>query len=92
MKVILTIIDAKIYAQTFFDSYNSIGSSNSYQHSAHPISLEVSLRFSLSGVSSMRMIPIAVSSPPTISFHHTQFPTHPGYQLDLSQRIFYLPE
>lgn len=61
-----------IYAQTFFDSYNSIGSSNSYQHSAHPISLEVSLRFSLSGDSSMRMIPIAVSSPPTISFHHTQ--------------------
>lgn len=61
-----------IYAQTFPDSYNSIGSSNSYQHCAHPTSLEVSLRFSLSGGSEKRMIPIVVSCPTVLSFYHAQ--------------------
>ena len=61
-----------IYAQSFFDSYNSIGSSNSYQHCAHPTSLEVSLRFSLSDDSAMRMIPITVSSPAMVNFYHAQ--------------------
>lgn len=61
-----------IYAQSFPDSYNSIGSSNSYQHCAHPTSLEVSLRFSLSGDSATRMIPIVISCPVTLSFYHEQ--------------------
>ena len=76
-----------IYAQTFFDSYNSIGSSNSYQHCAHPTSLEVSLRFSLSGDSSMKMIPIVVSSPTTVSFYHTQEAVTYYVSVDTSPRI-----
>ena len=61
-----------IYAQTFFDSYNKVGSSNSYNHSAHPTSLEVSLRFSLSGDWEDRMVPITVATPSAVSFLHEQ--------------------
>ena len=61
-----------IYAQTFFDSYNKVGSSNSYNHSAHPTSLEVSLRFSLSGDWADRMVPIKVIAPSVVSFFHEQ--------------------
>ena len=61
-----------IYAQTFFDSYNKVGSSNSYNHSAHPTSLELSLRFSLSGEWADRMVPIKVSAPAAVSFFHEQ--------------------
>ena len=52
-----------IYSQTFTDSYNMIGSSNSYQHSAHPTSLTVSLRFSLGDGYSESMVPIVLDLP-----------------------------
>lgn len=61
-----------IYANVYFDSYNNIGSSNSYDHPAHPTSLEVSLRFSLSGEWADRMVPIKVSPPSTVSYFHEQ--------------------
>ena len=61
-----------IYAKTFTDSKNLIGSSDSYAHRAHPTSLEISLRFSLSGSSASMMVPISVSSPSSVSFYHTQ--------------------
>lgn len=32
-----------VYAQTFFDSYNKVGASNSYQHSAHPTSVSCTI-------------------------------------------------
>lgn len=76
-----------IYAQAFFDSYNSIGSANSYQHCAHPTSLEVSLRFSLSGDSAMRMIPITVSTPVTVHFYHTQEAVTYSVTVDTSKKI-----
>ena len=61
-----------IYAQTFFDSYNLIGSTNNYDHHAHPTSLEVSLRFSLSGAWGDRMVPIKVTAPSVVSYYHGQ--------------------
>lgn len=61
-----------IYSQTFTDSYNMIGSSNSYAHNAHPTSLEVSLRFSLGDGCSSKMAPIVVSLPASIDFYHSQ--------------------
>lgn len=76
-----------IYAQSFFDSYNSIGSSNSYQHCAHPTSLEVSLRFSLSDDSAMRMIPITVSSPAMVNFYHTQEAVTYSVTVNTSKKI-----
>jgi hypothetical protein len=76
-----------IYAQSFFDSYNSIGSSNSYQHCAHPTSLEVSLRFSLSGDSAMRMIPITVSTPAMVHFYHTQEAVTYSVTVNTSKKI-----
>ena len=64
-------IDA-IYAHTYPDSYNAIGSSNSYSHCAHPTSLKVSLKLSLAGSCSEKMRRIAVSMPSSISFYHPQ--------------------
>lgn len=61
-----------IYAQKFADSYNAIGSSKSYEHSAHPTSLEISLRFALGGEYADSMIPITVTSPTSIPFYHSQ--------------------
>ena len=61
-----------IYSNRFFDSYNAIGSANSYNHCAHPISLEVNLNFSLADDSSYMMAPISVSLPSSVIFFHSQ--------------------
>jgi hypothetical protein len=61
-----------IYSQTFQDSYNLIGSSDSYQHSAHPTSLDVSIRFSLGNDESYTLVPIVPTFPGNVSFYHSQ--------------------
>ena len=61
-----------IYSQTFYDSYNLIGSSNSYAHHAHPTSLTASFRFSLSGDSATKMVPLSLIAPSSVSFYHSQ--------------------
>jgi hypothetical protein len=61
-----------IYSQTFFDSYNLIGSSNSYAHHAHPTSLDISMKFSLSGDSAEEMALLSLTAPSSISFYHSQ--------------------
>ena len=61
-----------IYAQTYYDSYNKIGSSKSYYHSAHPTSLKIALKFSTGGDYSGRGVPVSVTLPSAISFHHAQ--------------------
>lgn len=61
-----------VYAHTYFDSYNAIGSSNSYAHNAHPVSLKVTLNFSLSGSYSEKIRQITASVPSTVTFHHSQ--------------------
>ena len=61
-----------IYAQTFPDSYSAIGSSKSYDHNAHPTSLEITVRFSLAGEYADSMIPISVTFPTTVQFYHSQ--------------------
>ena len=61
-----------IYSQAFYDSYNLIGSSNSYYHNAHPTSLEVSVKFSLSGKHAEKMVPLSLSAPSSVSFYHEQ--------------------
>ena len=73
-KSILAIKEAmnSIYNQTFKDSYNMVGSSNSYDHRAHPTSLDISLRFSLGDSYSNKMAPIVVDLPVSASFYHSQ--------------------
>lgn len=61
-----------IYSQTFYDSYNLIGSANNYSHHAHPTSMTVSLKFSLSGDSAGKMIPVSFTAPSSVSFYHSQ--------------------
>lgn len=61
-----------IYSQTFYDSYNLIGSSNNYAHHAHPTSIEVSMKFSLSGDSAGKMVVLSLTAPSSVSFYHSQ--------------------
>jgi hypothetical protein len=61
-----------IYAHTYADSYNKVGSSKYYDHSAHPTSLKVSLRCSLAGKYSDQMMPVTVTSSSSVTFEHVQ--------------------
>lgn len=61
-----------IYSQAFFDSYNLIGSSNSYSHHAHPTSLNVTMKFSLSGDAAEKMVLLSFTAPSSVSFYHSQ--------------------
>ena len=62
-----------IYAQTFFDSHNSIGSSNSYQHAAHPTSLSVTIKIKVNSGSTADLYPITLTwSASNLSYYHSQ--------------------
>ena len=62
-----------IYAQTFFDSKNMIGSANSYQHAAHPTSMDVTLKIKVNSGSGTEMYPITLSwSDTNLSYYHSQ--------------------
>lgn len=61
-----------IYSHTFYDSYNLIGSSNNYAHHAHPTSIDVSMKFSLSGDSAGKMVVLSLTAPSSVSFYHSQ--------------------
>ncbi|MGN0188209.1 MAG: hypothetical protein ACI395_01710 [Candidatus Cryptobacteroides sp.] len=64
----------KIYAQTFFDSYNKIGSSNNYQHSAHPTNLSLTIMAKLAGAGTAEgYMPVKGSvSGESASYYHAQ--------------------
>ena len=62
-----------IYAQTFFDSHNSIGSANSYQHAAHPTSLSVTIKIKVNSASTADLYPITLTwSGSSLSYYHSQ--------------------
>lgn len=61
-----------IYNQTFIDSYNKVGSSNSYGHNAHPTSLDIALRFSIGDGNSKTIVPIVVNMSASTAFYHSQ--------------------
>ena len=62
-----------IYAQTFFDSHNSIGSANSYQHAAHPTSLSVTIKIKVNSASTADLYPITLTwSATSLSYYHSQ--------------------
>ena len=62
-----------IYAQTFFDSHNSIGSANSYHHAAHPTSLSVTIKIKVSSASTADLYPITLTwSATSLSYYHSQ--------------------
>lgn len=66
-------IDA-VYATTYFDSKNWIGSSNNYQHSAHPtgITLKMSMKLS-SGKPFSGMYPVVVNfNRGNVPYYHAQ--------------------
>ena len=62
-----------IYAQTFFDSHNSIGSANSYQHAAHPTSLSVTIKIKVNSGSTADLYPITLTwNASNLSYYHSQ--------------------
>ncbi len=66
-----TAIDG-VYATTFFDSKNWIGSSNSYQHSAHPTRITLKMQIKASGTA-QGMYPVTVTFVNgNVSYYHAQ--------------------
>ena len=62
-----------IYAQTFYDSHNSIGSANSYQHAAHPTSLSVTIKIKVNSASTADLYPITLTwNDTSLSYYHSQ--------------------
>ena len=62
-----------IYAQTFFDSHNSIGSANSYQHAAHPTSLSVTIKIKVNSGSTVDLYPVTLTwNASNLSYYHSQ--------------------
>ena len=62
-----------IYAQTFYDSHNAIGSANSYQHAAHPTSLSVTIKIKVNSASTADLYPITLTwSASNLSYYHSQ--------------------
>ena len=62
-----------IYAQTFYDSHNAIGSSNSYQHAAHPTSLSVTIKIKVNSGSTAALYPITLTwNASNLSYYHSQ--------------------
>lgn len=61
-----------IYNQTFFDSYNKIGSANNYQHCAHPTTGSMTIKARQASAAS-GYIPVKVTvSGKDISYYHPQ--------------------
>ena len=61
------------YAQTFFDSHNSIGSANSYQHAAHPTSLSVTIKIKVNSGSTVDLYPVTLTwNASNLSYYHSQ--------------------
>ena len=62
-----------IYAQTFYDSYNAIGSSNSYQHAAHPTSLSVTIKIKVNSASTADLYPVTLTwNDTSLAYYHAQ--------------------
>lgn len=61
-----------VYATTFFDSKNWMGSSNNYQHSAHPTSITLKIKVKLSkGTKGMYPIILKFANS-TVPYYHAQ--------------------
>ena len=62
----------QIYENTYYDSWNKIGSANNYWHSAHPTSLALKMDFKLSDRNDSRAFRFTPLFPRTVVFKHAQ--------------------
>lgn len=62
----------QIYQNVYFDSWNKIGSANSYLHSAHPVSLSVKMSFRLSDINDKSAQLFKPLFPSYIYYSHAQ--------------------
>ena len=61
-----------IYRNSYFDSWNNIGSANNYMHSAHPTSLSVKMAFKLSDINETALHSFKPIFPAYIHYFHEQ--------------------
>lgn len=62
-----------VYANTYSDSKNMIGSANSYKHHAHPVSVVCEILVKVSGASPYEMYPVSLEfDVEDISYYHEQ--------------------
>ena len=62
----------RIYKNTYFDSWNNVGSANNYMHSAHPTSLTVKMSFKLSDINDEPLHLFKPIFPTYIHYFHVQ--------------------
>ena len=78
----------RIYSNTYFDSWNKIGSSNSYMHSAHPTSLVINMSFRLSDQNDMATYLFKPSFPIYVVYRHEQDGAEYTVPVDFSYQTF----
>lgn len=61
-----------IYRNSYFDSWNNIGSANNYMHSAHPTSLSIKMAFKLSDINETALHSFKPIFPAYIHYFHEQ--------------------
>lgn len=62
-----------IYSNSYFDSYNSIGSSNSYYHHAHPTSITCDVEIKVSSAYGSTLYPFKMNfTISSLSYYHAQ--------------------
>ncbi len=71
-----------IYAQTFFDSYNNIGSANNYMHAAHPTSVKCSISVRTAGDGEFYPVTFELNGSP-LEYWHAQEGVRYSVPLDL---------
>ena len=62
----------QIYENTYYDSWNKIGSANNYWHSAHPTSLSLKMDFKLSDGNDSRAFLFTPLFPRSVVYKHAQ--------------------
>ena len=78
----------QIYENTYYDSWNKIGSSNSYWHSAHPTSLSMKMSFKLSDENDKGAYRFTPLFPKYVVFKHAQEGTEYSVPVDFTYSTY----
>lgn len=62
----------QVYSNTYFDSWNNLGSANNYMHSAHPTSLTMDMSFRISDQNDGGTYLFKPIFPSSVTFRHEQ--------------------
>lgn len=81
-----------IYSNVFFDSWNKVGSSNSYMHSAHPVSAKVSMSFKVADPNDESAYVFSANLPIYLFYMHPQDGVRYTVPTEFSRNLFKFTE